>query len=188
MVNPFLGARVRLQEHYVLRVGLCSACGGGDYDLPLHHPRFVEWIGVPQSARLIEFSGSQWVDKLSRGQVVTAAIHLQRDVGLMQTNVDVLDQYALPLQKAASRMIDNCLGPCMYPAEGGCGGCPWASDPPRCGTNGRNGAVASVLGSATAPLEMTLIAVWLYILYMCWLVLVRFSLVASMLGVYLSSS
>ena len=41
---------------------------------------------------------------------------LQRDVGLMQTNVDVLDQYALSLQKAASRIIDRCLGPCEYPA------------------------------------------------------------------------
>ena len=80
----------------------------GDYGFPLHHPRFVEWI---------EFSGSQWVAKLSRDQAVMAAIHLQRNVGLMQTNVDVLDQYALSLQKAASRMIDNCLGPCMYPAD-----------------------------------------------------------------------
>ena len=34
----------------------------------------------------------------------------------MQTNVDVLDQYALSLQKAASRMIDNCLRPCVYSA------------------------------------------------------------------------
>ena len=89
----------------------------GDYGLPLHHPRFIEWIGVPQSAGLIEISGGQWVDKLSRDQAVMAAVHLQRDVGLMQTNVDVLDQYALSLQKAASRMIDICLGPCMYPAE-----------------------------------------------------------------------
>ena len=32
-------------------------------------------------------------------------------------SVDVLDQYALSLQKAESRIIDNCLGPCMYPAE-----------------------------------------------------------------------
>ena len=87
-----------------------------DYGLPLHHPRFVEWIGVPQSARLIELSGRQWVSKLSRDQAITAAVHLQRDVGLMQTNVDVLDQYALSLQKATSRIIDNCLGPCMYPA------------------------------------------------------------------------
>ena len=45
-----------------------------------------------------------------------SAVHLQRDVGLMQTNVDVLDQYALSLQKAASRVIDSCLGPCVYPA------------------------------------------------------------------------
>ena len=75
---------------------------------------------------------------------------MQRDVHLMQTNVDVLDQYALLLQKAASRMIDNCLGPCMYPMEEVTA---WASDPPRRGTNGRNGAVASILGSATTPLE-----------------------------------
>ena len=73
----------------------------GDYGRPLNHPRFV---------------GRQWVDKLSRDQAVTATVHLQRDVGLMQTNVDVLDQYALSLKKAASRMIDNCLGPCVYPA------------------------------------------------------------------------
>ena len=88
----------------------------GDYGLPLNHPRFVEWIGVPQSAGLIELSGRQWVNKLSRDQAITAAVHLQRDVGLMQTNVDVLDQYVLSLQKAASRIIDNCLGPCLYPA------------------------------------------------------------------------
>ena len=54
----------------------------GDYGLPLHHPRFVECIGVPQSTRLIEISGGQWVSKLSRDQAVTAAVHLQRDVGL----------------------------------------------------------------------------------------------------------
>ena len=89
----------------------------GDYGLPLHHPRFVEWIGVPQSARLIKISGGQWVSKLSRDQAVTAAVHLQRDVGLMQTNVDVLDQYALSLQKAASRIIELCLGSCEFPAE-----------------------------------------------------------------------
>ena len=48
----------------------------GDYGFHLHHPRFVEWIGVPQSAGLIEFSGSQWIDKLSHDQAVTAAVHL----------------------------------------------------------------------------------------------------------------
>ena len=71
----------------------------GDYGLPLHHPQFVEWIGVLQSAGLLELSGRQWVNKLSRDQAITAAVHLQRDVGLMQTNGDVLDQYALSLSR-----------------------------------------------------------------------------------------
>ena len=52
----------------------------GDYGLPHHHPRFVEWIGVPQSAGLIDFSGAQWVNKLSRDQAVAAAVHLQCNV------------------------------------------------------------------------------------------------------------
>ena len=88
----------------------------GEYGLLLNHPRFIEWIGVPQSGGLLELTGRQWVNKLSRDQAVTAAVHLQRDVGLMQTNVDVLDQYALSLQKVASRIIDICLGPSEYPA------------------------------------------------------------------------
>ena len=113
-VYPFIGTWLRLQEHYLSRVGLCRT--GGEYGLPLNHPQFIEWIGVPQSAGLIELSGRQWVDKLLRDQAVTAAVHLQRDMGLMQTNVDVLYQYALSLQKAASRVIDNCLRPCVYPA------------------------------------------------------------------------
>ena len=66
---------------------------------------------------LLELSGRQWVNHLSMDQAVIAAVHLQRDVGLMQTNVDVLDQYTLSLQKAASRIIDNCLGPSKYPAS-----------------------------------------------------------------------
>ena len=89
----------------------------GDYGLPLHHPRFIEWIGVPQTAGLLEIGGAQWVDKLSRDHAVAAAVHLQRDVGLMQTNVDVLDQYVLLLQKTASRMIEVRLGSRGFPAE-----------------------------------------------------------------------
>ena len=89
----------------------------GKYGLLLNHLRFLEWIRVPQSAGLLELSGRQWVDQLSRGEAVTATVHLQRGVGLMQKNVDVLDQYALSLQKAAFRIIDICLGPSKYPAS-----------------------------------------------------------------------
>ena len=84
----------------------------GEFGLLLNHPRFLEWIRVPQSAGLLELSGMQWVDRLFRSEVVTAEVHLQWDVGLMQTNVDVLS-----LQKVASRIIDTCLGPSKYPAS-----------------------------------------------------------------------
>ena len=59
----------------------------------------------------------RWVDHLSRDQVVAAAVHLQRDVGLMQTILDVLDQYSLPLQGTASKLIELCLGAREFPAE-----------------------------------------------------------------------
>ena len=36
----------------------------GEYGLLLNHPRFLECIGVPQSAGLLELSGRQWVDRL----------------------------------------------------------------------------------------------------------------------------
>ena len=44
-----------------------------------------------------------WLDALSWDQAMAAAVQLQRDVCLMQTNLDVLDQYALSLQGTASK-------------------------------------------------------------------------------------
>ena len=46
-----------------------------------------------------------------------AAVQLQRDVGLMQTNLDVLDQYSLALQGTSSKLIELCLGARPFPAE-----------------------------------------------------------------------
>ena len=53
----------------------------GDYGIPLHHPRFIKWIGVPQSAGLLEIGGAQWVDKLSRDQAVAVDVHLKHAGG-----------------------------------------------------------------------------------------------------------
>ena len=50
----------------------------GEFGLPVHHPRFLEWIWVPQSACLLGMGAGRWVDHRSR-----AAEQLQQDVGLM---------------------------------------------------------------------------------------------------------
>ena len=88
----------------------------GEFGLPMHHPRFLEWIGVPQSASLLEMGAGRWLDILSWDQAMTAAVQLQRDVCVMQTNLDVLDQYTLSLQGTASKLIEKCLGTRDFPS------------------------------------------------------------------------
>ena len=46
----------------------------GGLGVPLNHPRFLEWIGAPESAWLLEMSPGQWCDTLSRDQAMTAAM------------------------------------------------------------------------------------------------------------------
>ena len=38
----------------------------GEFGIPLNHPRFLEWIGVPESASLLEMGPGRWLNALSR--------------------------------------------------------------------------------------------------------------------------
>ena len=49
------------------------ASPSGEFGLPMHHPRFLGWIAVPQSASLLEMGPGLWLDALSRDQAVAAA-------------------------------------------------------------------------------------------------------------------
>ena len=40
------------------------ASPSGEFGLPLHHPGFLEWIAVPQSASLLEMEAGRWLDTL----------------------------------------------------------------------------------------------------------------------------
>ena len=82
----------------------------GGLGVPLNHPRFLEWLGAPESAWLLEMSPGQWCDTLSRDQAMTAAMRLHRDACLMQTNLDILDQYALALHGTASKLLQKTIG------------------------------------------------------------------------------
>ena len=48
----------------------------GKYGLPLHHPRFLEWIGAPESARLLDKGPNAWMHSLSREDAIDAARQL----------------------------------------------------------------------------------------------------------------
>ena len=77
----------------------------GGLGVPLNHPRFLEWISAPTSAWFLEMSPGQWCDTLSRDQAMTAAMQLHKDTCLMNTNLDILDQYALALHGTASKIL-----------------------------------------------------------------------------------
>ena len=65
----------------------------GEFGVPLHHPRFLEWVGTLESASLLKMGPGRWLHSLSREQAIDAARQLHRDMCLMTTNLDILDQY-----------------------------------------------------------------------------------------------
>ena len=89
----------------------------GEFGVPLNHPRFLEWIGVPKSASLLDMGPGMWLHSVSRDQAMDAALQLHTDVCLMTTNLDVLDQYVLYLQGTASKILKLGLGSQGFPSE-----------------------------------------------------------------------
>ena len=45
----------------------------GEYGSPLHHPRFVEWVGAPESTRLLDRGPGAWLRSLSHAQSIDTA-------------------------------------------------------------------------------------------------------------------
>ena len=58
-------------------MGTARADADGTYGLQLHHPRFLEFIGAPESARLLNHSPSFWDDCLGEECAMAAAVTLQ---------------------------------------------------------------------------------------------------------------
>ena len=87
----------------------------GGLGVPLNHPRFLEWLGTPDTAWLLEMSPGHWCDTLSRDRALTAAMQLHKDACLMQTNLDILDQYALALHGTAMTLLQRTIGGGSFP-------------------------------------------------------------------------
>ena len=75
------------------------------YGLQLHHPRFLEFIGAPESARLLNQSPSFWVDRLGQESAMAAAVNLQRDAGFMMSNLQILGQFVTSLHRMSAEML-----------------------------------------------------------------------------------
>ena len=65
------------------------------YGLHLHDPRFLEYVGAPESARLLSRAPGYWLHHMNRDQAISAALQLQCDAGLMMSNLQVLGQFLI---------------------------------------------------------------------------------------------
>ena len=87
------------------------------FGLQLHHPRFLESISAPESARLLYRSPTFWVDQLGEEQAMVAAVNLQRDAGIMLSNLQILSQFVTSLHRMSSEMMSIGMGRVVFPAE-----------------------------------------------------------------------
>ena len=86
------------------------------FGLQLHHPRFLAFIGAPESARLLYHSPSFWLDRLGVERSMVAAVNLQRDAGLMLSNLQILSQFVTSLHRMSSEMMSIGIGRVVFPA------------------------------------------------------------------------
>ena len=87
------------------------------YGLQLHHPRLLEFIGAPESARLLNHSPSFWVNRLGQECSMVAAVNLQRDAGLMMSNIQILAQFVTSLHRMSSEMMSIGVDHVVFPVE-----------------------------------------------------------------------
>ena len=87
------------------------------FGVQLHHPRFLECIGAPESARLLGHSPAKWVQTMDRQDIMAAALQLQRDAGLMASNMQVLGQYVTSLNQMSSKVLCLAFGLEVFPSD-----------------------------------------------------------------------
>ena len=80
--------------------------GNPAYGLQLHHPRFLELVGAPESAQLLDCSPSFWWKSWPKNR---------RDAGVMLSNLQILSQFAMAMNRMSFSMMALGLGRSLFP-------------------------------------------------------------------------
>ena len=75
------------------------------YGIHLHDPRMMEYMGAPESARLLGRTPEYWLEHMGRERTVQAALRLHHDASLIMTNVQVMSQFVTSLNRTASEVM-----------------------------------------------------------------------------------
>ena len=83
--------------------------GGPDvnpaYGIHLHDSQLLEYVGAPESARLLSRSPEYWLHHMGREKTLSAALQLQHDTGLIFSNIQVLQQFVTSLNQMSSGVM-----------------------------------------------------------------------------------
>ena len=87
------------------------------FGMQLHHPLFLEFIGAPESAW--RHSPAFWVQRLGEEDALAAAVNLQRDAGLMLSNlqIQILSQFVTSMHRMSTEMMTLGMGHVVFPSE-----------------------------------------------------------------------
>ena len=95
--------------------------GGPDfspaYGIQLHDPRLLEYVGAPESARLLSRSPEYWLRHLGHEKTLVAALQLQHDAGLIMSNVQLLQQFVTSLNRTSSNVMRVAFGRVPFPVD-----------------------------------------------------------------------
>ena len=80
------------------------------FGVQVHHPRFLECVGSPESARLLGRPPTEWLSVMDRRDALYTALQLQRDARLMSSNLTVLHQYVIALHRISTEVLHTVFG------------------------------------------------------------------------------
>ena len=77
----------------------------------------MEYMGAPESARLLGRSPEYWLEHMGRDRAVAAALRLHHDASLIMTNVQVMAQFVTSLNRTASEVIHMVYDKAPFPTD-----------------------------------------------------------------------
>ena len=89
------------------------------YGIHLHNPRMMEYMGAPESARLLGRTAEYWLEHMGRERTIQAALRLHHDASLIMTNVQIMSQLVTSYSRTASEVMRTVYDREPFPTSAG---------------------------------------------------------------------
>ena len=114
VIDSMAGCQYRMTS-YEERVN--SSDMDPSYGIHMHDPRVIEYMGAPESARLMGRTPEYWLEHMGRERTIQAALRLHHDASLIMTNIQIMSQLATSFSRAASEVMRKVHDREPFPTE-----------------------------------------------------------------------